>query len=434
MDLFRVLGELSQAKYSDVRFIRQKLVDVALREGTADVFERNEERIVCRAISRGYGVASTNVLDSRNIENVSRLALKQAEVSEMNCELLPVKVERGEKTYLGKKGFEVEDVLEFLKNIRDEAKDSMGNFYSRSEFVASFSFTDSIFISSEGANIVEKTSLVDVFVYLVARGISEGIASKSVGGRGGFEIIEEEDWNSILEDLTMRAIESTEAGVMISGREKKFNVILDNYSAGGLVHEIAHMLEADIHRSTLFHNLEFEEPLKIIDDPLMERGYGSFYWDDEGVSGSSKTLLSEEGVKLLHTRLTAKGEEKAGNAHGIFHIPRPLMSNVYFKPSDWKVDEILEETRFGIYCKGIIRAESIPYEGKFELSPEIGYIVKGGKTKQPIKHFKINGDIRKVLHNIDAIGRDFHMRPNIEKGFPISEGGPHIRISGIHCI
>jgi TldD protein len=434
VDLFGVLREMSSARYSDVRFIRQKVVEIALRGESADVFEQKLERVACRAISKGYGVAGTNNLDSKNLKDISKLALRQAQISEAEIELLPVQAEKGEKTHSVKKEFEVDVILDFLKNIRDEARDALGNFYSRCEVIASYNFTDSTFISSEGTNIVEKTPLVDVFIYLVARGLSEGFASKSVGGRGGLEIIEEENWSAILEDLTTRAVEATKAGVMSSGKEKKFDVILDNEGTGALAHEVAHMLEADIYQAKLFHDLSFEESLKIVDDPSMEKGYGSFYWDDEGVLGGSKILLCEEGVKLLHTRLTAKGGGKAGNAHGVFHMPRPLMSNVYVKPSDWKMDEILEETQFGIYCRGIIRAESIVSEGKFELSPEIGYVVKGGEIKQPVKHFNITGYIRKLIHNIDAVGRNFQMRPNIEKGFPISEGGPHIRISSIHCI
>nr|MDO8081008.1 TldD/PmbA family protein [Candidatus Freyarchaeota archaeon] len=434
VDLFGVLREMSSAKYSDACFVRQEVVEVALRGESADVFEQSLERVTCRAISKGYGVASTNNLDSKNLKGVSKLALRQAEISEAKIELLPVEAEKGEKVYSGRKGFEVEEVLEFLKNIRDEARDALGNFYSRSEVIASYSFTDSTFISSEGTNIVEKTPLVDVFVYLVAKGLSEGVASKSAGGRGGLEIIEEEDWSAILEDLTMRAIESTEAGVMVSGKEKKFNVILDNDGTGALAHEIAHMLEADIYQEKLFHDLKFEEPLKVVDDPSLENGYGSFCWDDEGVLGSPKILLGEKGVELLHTRLTARGEERAGNAHGVFHMPRPLMSNVYVKPSDWKVDEILEETKLGMYSRGIMRAESVVSEGRFQLSPEIGYIVEGGEIKQPVKHLRIIGDVRRAIPNIDAVGKDFQMRPNIEKGFSVSEGGPHIRIPNLRCI
>ncbi|MFB0562243.1 MAG: TldD/PmbA family protein [Candidatus Lokiarchaeia archaeon] len=435
VDLFNILGEMSLAKYSDVRLIRQEVVEVALRGESADVFKQKSERVVCRAVTNGYGVASTNILDSKSLKEVPKLALKQAEISEAELEPLPMGAEKGEKVFPCSKEFEVEEVLKFLKSIKDKAKESLGNFYSRSEIITSYSFTDSTFISSDGINIVEKTPLIDVFVYLVTKGLSEGFASKGVGGRGGFEIIEAVNWDEILEDLTMRAIESSEAGVLVSpGKGKKFNVILDNDGTGALAHEIAHMLEADIYQEKLFHDLELEEPLEVVDDPSLEKGYGSFHWDDEGVLGVSKTLLSQKGLELLHTRITAKGEEKAGNAHGVFHMPRPLMSNIYIRPSDWKVDEILEETRFGIYARGIIRAESVVSEGRLELSPEIAYIIERGELKQPVKHLRIIGNIRKAIPSLDAIGKDFRMRPNIEKGFSVSEGGPHIRISNTHCI
>ncbi|MGQ9721050.1 MAG: TldD/PmbA family protein [Candidatus Jordarchaeum sp.] len=435
IDMHGILGEMSSARYCDVRLIRQEVAEVAFRGESADVFKHKSERVVCRAVSKGYGIASTNSHDIKSLKEVSELALKQAEMSESKIELLPLVAEKGEKIFSGKKEFEVESVLEFLKNMKDEVKDSLGNFYSRAEIIASYSFTDYHFVSSEGADITEKVPLVDVFVYVVAKGLSEGFSSKGIGGRGGFEIIEAENWNDIIEDLTMRAVESTEAGVLASkGAGTKFNIVLDNDGTGALAHEIAHMLEADIYQEKNFPKLSFEEPLELVDDPSLENGYGSFHWDDEGVQGSQKILLSEKGVQLLHTRLTAKGEDKPGNAHGVFHMPRPLMSNIYIKPSDWSIEEILEENRFGIYTKGVVRAESTVSEGRFELSPEIGYIVEKGVAKQPIKHLRIIGEIKKIIPNIDAIGKDFQLRPNIEKGFSISEGGPHIRISNIHCI
>lgn len=435
VDLFNILGEMSSAKYSDARLIRQEVVEVALRGESADVYKQHSERVVCRAVSNGYGVASTNILDSKSLKEVPKLALRQAEISEAELELLPIEAEKGEKVFPWKKEFEVEEVLKFLKGIKEEARDALGNFYSRSEIIASYSFTESTFTSSDGSNIVEKTPLIDVFVYLVTKSLSEGFASKGVGGRGGFEVIEALNWGEILEDLTMRAIESSEAGILVSSAKgRSFNVILDNDGTGALAHEIAHMLEADIFQEKLFRDLKFEEPLEVVDDPSLEKGYGSFHWDDEGVLGSPKILLSEKGVELLHTRLTAKGKEKAGNAHGVIHMPRPLMSNIYVKPSDWRIEEILEETKFGIYSKGVIRAESVVSEGRFELSPEIGYIVEKGEVKQPVKHLRIIGNVKKLIPNVNAIGKDFQMRPNIEKGFSISEGGPHTRISNIQCI
>nr|MDO8075715.1 TldD/PmbA family protein [Candidatus Freyarchaeota archaeon] len=435
VDLLGLLKKMSTARYSDVRLIRQKLVEVALREKSADVFKQSQERVVCRAVSRGYGVASTNNLDAKSLEDISKLALKQARLSEAELDLLPVEAEKGERTFPQKKIFEVEEVLDFLKKLKDEVRDALGKFYSRSEFIASYSFTDSTLITSEGTHVVEKTPLVDIFIYLVAKDAAEGVASKGIGGRGGFEVIEENNWREILGDLTRRAIDATQAGLMVSmGEAKKYTVILDNDCTGALAHEAAHMLEADIFQKKNFQGLKFEEPLEVVDNPTLRSGYGSFHWDDEGVPAKPKVLLCEEGLELLHTRLTARPGQRAGNAHGVLHMPRPLMSNVYIRPHDWQVNEILEETRFGIYARGILKAESVVAEGRFELSPEIGYVVERGEIKQPIKHLRIVGNIKKAVNNMDALGKDFRIRPNIEKGFPVSEGGPHTRIRDMRCI
>ncbi|MCP8308908.1 MAG: hypothetical protein H3Z54_09485, partial [archaeon] len=107
--------------------------------------------------------------------------------------------------------------------------------------------------------------------------------------------------------------------------------------------------------------------------------------------------------------------------------------NVYIRPSDWSLEEIFEDTRNGIYLRGLVRAEVDTSDGKFELVPEIAYLVHDKQLKTPIKQLKIRDSIRNAIQKVDAIGKLATLRPNVEKGFCISEGGPHIRINDIHC-
>ncbi|WP_455364848.1 TldD/PmbA family protein [[Eubacterium] cellulosolvens] len=435
MDFRWVLKLLSDAEYADVRNIKQSEVEVALRHESAETFERSIERVVCRAVLGGYGIASTDKLDKDSLKKLSMLALKQAKTVKAKVSLAPVKAEKGEIEHEAEKEFDPVVAHELLQSIREKLLSTLGEKYSRSELVISYNHTESALDTSEGTNLSESTPLIDITLYLIAKRIQQGFASRILGGRGGFEIVESKNWDRIVEELVERTRDGMKArSIPATMKWGRCKVILDSEATGGLVHELAHMLEADLHQKRFFRNLKVSSELEVVDDPTLKNGYGSYTWDDEGVKSQKKTLLRDGEVNLLHTRLTATEDGEPGNAHGIIHMPRPIMSNVYLKASDWRMDELFEDARKGVYARGVVRAECDTSDGRFELTPEISYLFERGMVMKPIKHLKVIGNIVDLIQRIDAIGRKIFLRPNIEKGFCISEGGPHLRVDGAVCL
>ena len=428
------MEKIPKVKYVDFKTIEYKETQLAFRPESSDVFENRSEKIVCRIIDEGYGVASASKIDTQSAKMVSDLALKQARLAEREVNLLPVNPEVGEVEYKEKKEFDVEEANEILASLRNELKARLGALYVRSELVLSHYHIDSTLVTSEGTDIRESSSLTDLTIYLIIRDILQGFASRILGGKGGLEVLEGRDWDYILNELVSRAKDMLKAKLLSPlERGKSFKVILDSETAGAFAHEVAHMLEADTFQGKFFHGLDVYEDFVLEDNPTIPGAYGSFTWDDEGVRGTRKTLIKKGEIGLLHTRLTAKDDEKPGNAHGITHIPRPTVSNVYIRPSDWSLKEMFEDTKNGIYVKGLVKAEVDTLDGKFELVPEIAYLIRDKKLDEPIKQLKLVDNIRSAIQRVDAIGKLATLRPNVEKGFCISEGAPHIRISGIRC-
>jgi TldD protein len=428
------MEKIPKVKYVDFKTIEYKETQLAFRPESSDVFENQSEKIVCRIIDEGYGVASASKIDTQSAKMVSDLALKQARLAEREVNLLPVNPEVGEVEYREKKEFDVEEANEILASLRNELKVKLGALYVRSELVLSHYHIDSTLVTSEGTDIRESSSLTDLTIYLIIRDILQGFASRILGGKGGLEVLEGRDWDYILNELVSRAKDMLKAKLLSPlERGKSFKVILDSETAGAFAHEVAHMLEADTFQGKFFHGLDVYEDFVLEDNPTIPGAYGSFTWDDEGVRGTRKTLIKKGEIGLLHTRLTAKDDEKPGNAHGITHIPRPTVSNVYIRPSDWSLKEMFEDTKNGIYVKGLVKAEVDTLDGKFELVPEIAYLIRDKKLDEPIKQLKVVDNIRSAIQRVDAIGKLATLRPNVEKGFCISEGAPHIRISGIRC-
>lgn len=423
------------ARYSDIRVLKQRLIQVALRTDSSDSIEEEWSRIVCRVVSRGYGVASTDRTDKSSIERTALLALRNARLCSESVELASVTPEKGSIEHPVIEEFEVEKVLNLLKFIEGEIK-RRADFHIRTELIASHYQCDSTLYTSEGTEVREKTNLTDLTIYILSRGLAEGFASKIVGGMGGFEVLKNQQWEDILECLIRRTRDSTRAKPSVSLHftypylTGRFKVILDPEAAGGLAHEIAHFLEADVYQERFFKKTSYT--IKLVDNPLLEGGYGSLYWDDEGVRSKEKTLLGKEGVKLLHTRLTAKDGSDAGNARGILHKPRPMVSNVYISPSDWSREEIFADTQNGIYAEGLVRAECRIDDGRIEIEPELAYVLKNKELVTPIRNLKIICSIRDI-NRIDAVGTFVQSRPCFEKGFAMSEGAPYLRINGVIC-
>jgi TldD protein len=435
MQEFPSILEKIPAKYSDLRIVKQRFIQVAIRTDSSDFIEEEWARAVCRVVSNGYGVASTDHLDKSSIENIALLALKQARLCKHPVELISVTPEKGVVERSIAEEFDVEKALLLLKSIDNEIKAKVRT-HIRTELIASHCQTDSLLLTSEGTEIREKTPLTDLTIYIISRGLTEGFASKIVGGMGGLEILKNQTLEEILEALVRRATDSTRAKLPASlyfsrpylvGR---FKVILDHEAAGGLAHELAHFLEADVYNECLFKGLSYG--IQLVDNPLLKNAYGSFHWDDEGVRSREKTLFGKDGIRLLHTRLTARNEADAGNARGILHKPRPMASNIFIKPSDWEEEEIFSDTRNGIYAEGLVRAECRISEGRIEIEPELAYVLENKELTTPIKNLKIICSI-KDISKIDAVSKSVKLRPCYEKGLPMSDGAPFLRINGVIC-
>lgn len=432
--LERALERLPRVDYADYRLVQTRQLRVAFRHDSSEVAEDAATSVICRVVDGGYGVASTSDIGGMQVQRVGELALRQARLTQGQVQLAPVRPEVGQASTSERQAFDVDGALALLARLRDTLSQKLSALDARVEIVITHYDVDSTLLSTEGTRVQEMTPLTDLVIYLVVKGVKEGFASRVVGGRGGLEVLASRDWDEILTDLVARALHSANAQVfspLLRGR--RFKVILDNDAAGAFAHEVAHLLEAGRFQPRFFEGLRLADELELEDNPLVPGAYGSFMWDDEGVRGAPKTLLKQEGIRLLHTRLTVGGREQPGNAHGLTHVPTPSMSNVYFRAADWGLSEMFQETKEGIYARGLVRAEIDTSDGRIELEPELAYYVDRQGKATPMRHVKIIDDVRRVLQSVDAIGKRSALRPNLEKGFFIAEGGPHVRLNGARC-
>jgi TldD protein len=302
-----------------------------------------------------------------------------------------------------------------------------------------------IFLSSEGSFITQERA--DVMLRLTAIAAKDGEVQQvglSLGSRGKFSAIE--GIHEQVREMARHAVELLTAPQVKGG---EYTVVLDPVLAGVFVHEaFGHLSESDFvyenerMKEIMVLGKQFGAPQLNIVDSAAEPGLrGSFKYDDEGVR-AVKTYLIKEGklVGRLHSRETAaKMKEKpTGNARAITYRFPPIvrMTNTYIEPGTASFDEIIADTRDGIYVKnwygGMTSMEM------FTFSAGEAYMIRNGKIAEAVRPVMLTGNVFSTLQNIDAIGNDLDMNQGggCGKGgqspLAVSNGSPHIRIR--HCL
>lgn len=330
----------------------------------------------------------------------------------------------------------LEEKVALLREIEDAAKvdgvSSTQAVYSEMDLTAHYS-------SSEGLDLESRMTRVGFVISAVAH--RNGLYQTDGEGRagvGGLEIFDRENPQSLARQVGETAVALLDARAARGG---SYPVVLDQELAGVFVHEaVGHATEGDIileGDSCLEGRLGERigsELVTVKDDPsLMLNGYYPF--DDEG-SLAQETVLVENGVlrSYLNTRETAArlgGVPGNARAEG---MSRPVvrMSNTYIANGDWKLEEILEELKSGIYLAGSRGGQVSTGEGIFQFNAKKGYIVENGEKTQLLRDVSLSGKILETLLRVLAVGDDLRYNSGRcgKSGqlVPVSDGSPHLLV------
>ncbi len=427
------------ADYADAIIYEVEQYEQAFRGGS---IESNEARSIVygvRVIVEGrMGIASST---APNEDRLVRSAIKAASLGMRVRGLAGGRMARGSYKFPEAQSITdnfYEEIPDYIVSFTSEVEERLSEVVKYTEVIVTASKVRRFIVSSEGTNAYEEKPIVDFVASTLVRGSRE-VSSIAVGGTGGLEVILSYSPKKLANQLARRS----SSGVIAKRlnpvyRGFSFPVIFNGKAAAALIHEaVGHPLEADTAiergRPIRVGVKMASRDLTVIDDPLIPGGYGSYFFDDEGVVARRKTLV-EDGVivNLIHNRWSAHiyGVEPLGNGRGLFYPPKALMSNIKVKPRDWKLQEMIEETRLGFLVNDAVRAELI--NGFISLIPEDAWLIERGEVKEPVNLREVRLSTFKALNKIDAVGRAVDSRFTVEKGQPIGEYSPPIRISEVH--
>lgn len=153
------------------------------------------------------------------------------------------------------------------------------------------------------------------------------------------------------------------------------------------------------------------EEFTLLDNPLLENGFGSRTFDGEGTKTREIELISNGVLKnYLYNWKTAKkdGLESSGNASRSYKGSVGIAtSNLYIEEGKLSKEEILKEIKEGLFIDSLqgLHSGLNSVSGDFSLSAS-GYEIKEGEIRNPVNQITIAGNFFELLMNISHIGNN----------------------------
>lgn len=324
--------------------------------------------------------------------------------------------------------------LDRLQRIDDRIVNSIGSY--------SEEIKDNYIVNSAGSDIS----------WQEVRTLARAMSIASDGGRmeryydgpdstSGFEIVRDADLASIAKGAADGALESLSAVNCPSGN---LTVVSDPMITGLLAHEaMGHASEADevTKKRSFLTGMQGKrvasDLITMYDNGTVPGAHGSIPFDDEGTP-SSCTKIIDRGIYCgyMHSLETAArlGAAPTGNGRaenfGKRHWVR--MTNTYFGPGDWNVDELVADTKEGILCDKMLNGMEDPVGGCFEAKALRGFLIKDGEITGPVRSFTLTGKSVDILQTVDALSDKVILDggmcgKGIEDWVRVSSGGPYMR-------
>ncbi|OYT44714.1 hypothetical protein B6U84_03550 [Candidatus Bathyarchaeota archaeon ex4484_40] len=297
------------ADYAEARFQSDITETVTLKNGVPDASTLSEtEGLSVRVIFKGaLGFASTNMLNRRASKEAAKRALEGAKAASkavrLGVKMGGGELGRGRVEVRPRVSFEHVDMdarLELLKEADEralEAVKDVGAHLPARIFTLDTWITEKTIITSDGVNVSSSTPRVALSVFMTAYHPQRGTAQRffDLGETAGWEAVER--WN-----LTrLFREEAYSLGKVLMEAEKPpkgvVDLVLGPEVIGLVSHESSgHPSEADrilgreaaqagetyLKKDSLGMKVG-SQLVNVVDDPTIERSFGFYLYDDEGV-------------------------------------------------------------------------------------------------------------------------------------------------------
>ncbi|WP_069806670.1 TldD/PmbA family protein [Vulcanisaeta thermophila] len=454
------------AEYVEVRFQVDEIRSVSVRNGELQfVSSVSYGGVSIRSLVNGmFGFSATNNLDWDSIRDAVTNSIRSARaLSRLRRRRVVLSQERPARiTYEVPQRRRLEDLgsdylVKYLVDIdgimRTEPRIKVRNLS------INVRITHKFIVNSEGARVISTVPRISFFGVLIAHDPERGSAQRNIewGGSGGFEVMDG------LENEVKREVEVI-GKVLDEARplphDDVMDVVLGPELAGIMVHEsVGHPFELDrimgregaeagesyLRVEDLGRFRLGSDQVTIIDDPTIPGSYGFYLVDEEGVTARPRYLVRNGVVNELLTNREYAGylgirSTAAARSSEFDKEPIPRMANTYLAPGDWKPEEIIRDTRRGLYIVSytewnIDDRRWFGRYGGFEA-----YLIENGELKGMVRNPFIEVNTGYLWSHVDAVANDLRFfigtcgKGNPMQGVPVFLGGPTFRVRSVRVL
>lgn len=403
----------SMVKGAAFRIIKGETV---VNATTTDVSYDNLMKEATKLASNFEGVQTTNVIDFTDTTNENNVKINNERIYDDGTAIL-------------------EEFSNAALAVSKEVVQTIANITKKNQEIFVF--------ASDGAYAHDHRCNTRVSLTVVA---SDGKNMQSInsnaGGNKAMEQYDDFDAETFGRETAESAITMLHADEMVGG---EIPVVIHNGFGGVILHEAAvHGLEAtSVARGMSVFCGKVGEKIgsdivNAVDCGTDYEAWGSLNVDDEGTP-TKRNLLIENGV--LKGYLVDKRNAKKMN-HPITgssrresykHMTTSRMTNTYFLNGESTFEEIIANTKYGLFAKRMGGGSVNPATGEFNFAVNEGYMIEDGKITKPVRGATLVGSGKDVLMRIDMIANNLShghgMCGSMSGSIPTNVGQPTIRVS-----
>lgn len=470
-DVLQSILEMREVgEYLDVRLESfQNVVISSINEKITKAFTYRKTGVGVRILSNGaWGFCSTQDLSKNSIKKTVTLARKMAQIeggkTKHPVQLAEIPISEDHVEVECKIDFrevpledKVQQILDWNHEIRitNDIVQSIVDYATIS--------ARKFFWSSEGTKIEFIRPLVYVNLGAAAKSPSGirvyyepwGGSLPEFGGTGGHEILGVDgDLTDACRLVAQKAINLTHAKSAPTLRD--IPIVFDPSFVALLVHEIVgHPSEADRvlgweaawAGSTWWKSLSADEGnatqvgseyVTVYNDPTIPKNFGFMLYDDEGTPCKRTTLINK-GILMerMHSRETASlmGVDPNGAMRANTYEYQPIIRqiNVFWGTGDWRAEEIIEETKEGVFLMGAKIPSIDDQRLNWAISSLEGYLIHNGELTDHLYSCTATSTTPQFLKSIDALADNQQLfwsgcgKGDPFQGGTVSNGGPTLR-------
>jgi len=439
----KIVEILSQTYYGDVRYDSSQSTGIGKNKSEESISRGSSNGLCVRVISDNkWYYLGFNTIDEEKIFDevqklVRRVGNKKSKIWlqdswELDKEV-PVK-ENPDDIPVDERMKTIREIFDQIMKNKGIINASVGMGNAKGE---------TIFMNTEGSKLRQ---VLPYFRFVMSVTSKEGKKLENdyfvLAKQGGYELFRKINVEEKIDEVVKNAIAMLNAKQIKGG---KYDIIVDPEISGVIAHEsFGHGLEAD----QVMRDRSYLAPLKgkkiiselvsIHDNGTYPGQRGTLFFDDDGIKTKDNTLVDKGVLKqFMHDRQSCilMDSDPTGNARAQDFSRKVFvrMTNTYISPGDWKLKELIEETKSGYYLIKNLTGMEDPLGGNMQMVTHRAMEIKNGELSGLFKGVSISGKVLEFLNNVDAVTGDFDIRgggcgKGREDYIGTSTGGPHMRV------